>query len=166
MRSRSMRGADLIWQTGVVRSRDGRAWLEFDDPGACSRCESGKGCGAALFSRLFSQPAAVIPLGDADNPPVGRRVRAGLNPRWLMRAAAAFYLLPVAAFLAGCLGAHAIWPDNDLAALSGGTLVAALVIRVARERLRRAGPPGLELIEIDSGLESRGIGGHLPSHET
>ena len=145
---------ELIWQSGVVRSRDGRAWLEFDDPGACNRCHRGEGCGAALFSRLFRQPAVSIPLLPEHGPlRPGQRIRAGVKPRWLMMAAAALYLLPVSGFLAGCLAAHAIRPGDDATALFGGVLGALLCTRAFRHRLRTQGPPELELVLIDDPLE-------------
>lgn len=163
-------GSDLIWQSGVVRGRVGRVWLEFDDPRACSQCSQGTGCGAALFSQLFQRRAVAIPLHEHDALQPGQRIRAGLRPRWLMMAAAALYLLPVMAFLAGSLAADAIWPRNDLAALCGGMLVVFLVVRMIRNWLRSQGPPGLELIALDGtigeSLESRRTGDHLKSQNT
>lgn len=157
-------GTQLIWQSGVVRSRDGHRWLEFEDPGACNRCRQGQGCGAALFSRLFQRPAVTVPLlrEHAGLAP-GQRVRAGVEPRWLMVAAAALYLLPVSSFLAGCLAADALWPRDDMAALCGGVLLALLSIQVIRRRLRTHGPPQFELILIEGPLESRAAGDHIPS---
>jgi len=165
MKPQSISSSDLIWQSGVLKARDGQVWLEFDDPGACKRCSQGRGCGAALFSQLFPRPCVAIPLPQYDALPPGRRVLAGLSPRWLMMAAAALYLLPVLSFLAGCLAAEAIWPANDLAALSLGVLVSGLAIRSLGGRLRSKRPPGLELVEIDAALESGRTGDHLPSHD-
>jgi len=160
------RNADLIWQTGVVKTRAGRAWLEFDDPGACGRCSRGRGCGAALFSRLFSRPPTVIALDDADLRTAGKRVRAGLSAHWVMLAAAALYLVPVIAFLAGALAADTIWPRDDLAALCGGLLAGFGAVGAIRKRLRCTRPPRLELVELDAGLESRAGGDHLRWRDT
>lgn len=147
--------SDLIWQTGTVRKIDARAWLVFDDPGACSRCSAGTGCGAALFSRLFSRSGPTgIPLHRAALLHHGQRVRAGLSPRWLMMAAAGLYLLPVIAFMAGALAADTMWPRDDLAALGGGTLFAAVAVWSTRRRLRFAQAPGLKLVGLDPALES------------
>ena len=157
-------GADLIWQSGVVRSGKGRVWLEFDDPGACNRCHQGTGCGAALFSRLFRWPSVVIPLRERGTLQPGQRVHAGLNPRWLMMAAAALYLLPVLSFLGGALAAHAIWPRNDAAALGGAVLVTFLAMQAIRTRLHSRGPPELALVPADGPLESGGAGDQLPLH--
>lgn len=160
-----MRDADLIWHTGVVRRGAGRVWLEFSDVASCNRCSRGTGCGAALFSRLFVRPEACIPL-DRDlygnhGRPDGRLVRAGLDPRWLMLAAAATYLLPVAAFIAGTLIAELQWPRNDLAALVGGGLFLLATGFGVRHLLRRIGRPVLKLVDLDATLESGDVRGHL-----
>lgn len=157
--------AELIWQYGVVRSRAGYSWLEFEDPGDCNRCRQGRGCGAALFSRLFRQPSVTLPLPrEHGGLKPGQRVRLGVNPRWLLMAAAAVYLLPVLGFLAGCVAADAIWPRDDAAALGGG-LLALLSIVAIRARLRGRGAPQPELVLIDGPLESRAAQNHLSSRD-
>lgn len=162
-----MNDSDLIWQTGTVCKNDGRAWLVFDDPGACSRCSAGTGCGAALFSRLFSRSGPVsIRLRGPASAHHGQRVRAGLNPHWLMMAASVLYLLPVLAFLAGALAAESIWPRDDLAALGVGSLFAGLAVWSTRRRLRLAEAPGLKLVAIDPTLESGDARDHFPTRGT
>ncbi|MBS3744929.1 MAG: SoxR reducing system RseC family protein [Wenzhouxiangellaceae bacterium] len=162
-----MNDSDLIWQTGTVCKNDGRVWLVFDDPGACSRCSSGTGCGAALFSRLFSRSGPIsLPLRGPALVHHGQRVRAGLNPHWLMMAAAALYLLPVIAFLVGALAAEAMWPRDDLAALGVGSLFAGLAVWSTRGRLGSSLAPVLKLAELDPALESSGARDHFPKKET
>jgi positive regulator of sigma E activity len=107
-----VKDADLIWQIAVVRcDDDGSRWLEFNDPGSCHKCSSGTGCGAALFSRLFARPDARVPMLDDEDIPADRMVRVGLDPRWLMLAAAATYLLPIIAFIAGAVLSDQLWPE-------------------------------------------------------
>ncbi|MEX0916142.1 MAG: SoxR reducing system RseC family protein [Wenzhouxiangellaceae bacterium] len=150
-----MRNSDLIWQTAVVRrDRDGHAWLEFGDPGACSRCSNGTGCGAALFSRLFARPASRLPLTDDDGRPDGRMVQVGLDPRWLVLAAAATYLLPVVAFVTGAVLADLAWPGHDPAALLGGVTLSLAVAVVVRYPIRSISRPRLMLTDFDTALES------------
>lgn len=152
-----MKDADLIWQIAVVRRDEaGSGWLEFDDPGGCSKCSSGTGCGAALFSRLFSRPAAPVPMPREKGIPAGRLVRVGLEPRWLVLAAAATYLLPVIGFVAGALSAERILPGSDPAALVFGVAVAVLAALLARGQMKRIGRPGLVLVELNQSLESKG----------
>lgn len=149
-----MQHGRLIWQVGVVRREpDGRAWLEFSDPGACARCSQGSGCGAALFSRLFARPETRIPLPDDDARPPGQLIRAGLDPRWLVLAAVAAYLLPVLAFVLGAVAADGIWPRNDLAALFTGTVVSLSAVILLRRSLRMPGQPPLVLVDFREPLE-------------
>lgn len=158
-----MKDADLIWQMAVVRrDRDGSGWLEFDDPGSCSRCSSGNGCGAALFSRLFARPEARIPMPGQKNIGTDRLVRVGLDPRWLMLAAAVTYLLPVMAFVTGAVLADWLLPGNDPVALMSGIALAVFAALVARRALRIIGRPRLELVELHQSLESGNDSGHVP----
>jgi len=155
---------DLIWQIAVVRlDEDGSRWLEFNDPGSCHKCSRGTGCGAALFSRLFARPDARVPMPGEKNIPVDRMVRVGLDPRWLMVAAAATYLLPVIAFITGAVFSDQVWPGSDPAALISGTAFALLAAWIARHPLKLIGRPGLELVEMHQSLESGGDSDHFSS---
>ncbi|MDT8449320.1 MAG: SoxR reducing system RseC family protein [Wenzhouxiangellaceae bacterium] len=157
----------LIWQTAVVRAHgDGRGWLEFADAGRCARCESGTGCGAALFSRLFTRRSPALPLPPGAEFDSGRIVRVGVPVAGLVRAAAAMYLAPAVAFLAGAVGAHLAWPGNDAAALAGAVLataVVALAIRVSAPGFA-SGIENLVLLACppdDAALESRSQRKHV-----
>ena len=150
----------------VRRDRDGTGWLEFDDPGSCSRCSSGTGCGAALFSRLFARPEARIPMPGDRRIGAGRLVRVGLDPRWLMLAATVTYLLPVMAFVAGAVVADRFVPGNDAAALMSGVSAAVAAVWLAHRSSKFMGRPRLELVELHRGLESGGDSGHVPGQGT
>lgn len=149
-----MQRGPLIWQIGVVRrGPDGRAWLEFGDPGACTRCSHGTGCGAALFSRLFARPDIRIPLTDDVDRRSGQLVRAGLDPRWLVLAAAAAYLVPVLTFVLGAVAADVAWPGNDLAALFTGLMVSLATVATIRRTLRMLSRPPMTLVDLSEPLE-------------
>lgn len=157
-----MKRAELIWQMAVVRrGEDGCGWLEFSDPGGCSKCSSGTGCGAALFSRLFSRPDARLPLPSGKAIPSGHLVRVGLDPRWLMLAAVVTYLLPVVAFVTGAVFADRIAPGSDPAALVSGTSFALAAGLLARFPLKLVGAPRLVLVDLHENLESAGDSGHF-----
>lgn len=164
-----MKDADLIWQIAVVRrDESGSRWLEFDDPGGCGKCSSGTGCGAALFSRLFARPDARVPMPGENDMAPDRLVRVGLDPRWLVLAAAATYLLPVIAFVAGALCADRLLPGSDPAALVSGVGFALLAALLARGPMKLVGTPGLVLVELNQGpgtegrrLETEGDRGHV-----
>lgn len=162
-----MKDAELIWQTAVVRCDDaGRYWLEFSDPRGCSRCSSGTGCGAALFSRLFARPDTRLPMPGEQSIPADRLVRVGLDPRWLMLAAAAAYLLPVIAFVAGAVFADQVLPGSDPAALFSGVALALVAGLLARFPLKFISRPRLRLVELHAGLESASHGGHFSGQGT
>lgn len=149
-----MQRGPLIWQIAVVRrGPDGRAWLEFSDPGACTRCSQGTGCGAALFSRLFARPDTRIPLTDDIDRRSGQVVRAGLDPRWLLLAAAAAYLVPASSFVLGAVAADWIWPSNDVAALFTGLVVSLAVAALTRRPLRMISRPPLTIVDLHEPLE-------------
>ncbi|HKL52414.1 MAG TPA: SoxR reducing system RseC family protein [Wenzhouxiangellaceae bacterium] len=157
-----MKNTGLIWQIAVVRrDDDGSCWLEFSDPADCSKCSKGTGCGAALFSRLFARPDIRLPVPDETEIPGNRMVRVGLDPRWLMLAAAATYLLPVIAFIVGAVCSDQVWPGSDPAALISGVAFALVTGLLARHPLKFIGRPGLELVELHQGLESEGVSGHF-----
>lgn len=150
-----MRPENMIWQSGTVRRDDaGETWLEFADPGACSRCSNGTGCGAALFSRLFSRPATRLKLDRGAQYHSGQRVRAGLDARWLVRAAVVMYLVPVVAFVGGAAGADRLWPDSDALALASGLGAALVAVLGARYPARLVSRPPLSLVDVSHSLES------------
>ncbi len=157
-----MLNSDLIWQTGVVRhGPEGRQVLEFADPGACTRCSQGTGCGAALFSRLFAKPVTRLSLEDGIARPAGRLIRVGMDPRWLLLAAAANYLLPVVAFVAGAVLADMGWPRSDSAALVAGIVSMVSAWFLARLGLSSVYRPRLRLVDFDGALESSDQRDHI-----
>lgn len=157
----------MIWQMAIVRrDADGRPLLEFSDPAGCTRCRRGTGCGAALFSRLFVSAETRLPLGNEEPiRPEGRLVRVGLDPRWLLLAAASNYLLPVVMFVAGAVVADIGWPRSDSAALIGGlgSLFAAAFL--ARPLLRGVHKPKLRLVDLPDALESGSRCDHVSQQE-
>lgn len=97
---------------------------------------------------------------------VDHLVRVGLDPRWLMLAAATTYLLPVIAFVGGALVAERLMPGNDPAALISAVSSAVATGLLARYRLKLIGAPRLQLVDLhknlgSTGLESPGDSGHF-----
>lgn len=151
---------EVVWQIGrVVQGDHGEILIEFRDPAACRRCKSGKGCGAGQFARLFGRGRPVrFTAPGADALPLGTLVRVGIDARWLMLAAAASYLVPVLAFIAGALAAGPVLGQGDVAALIGGLIATAaawlLIRRLAPGLLRPA-------LRIGEALESASARNHL-----
>lgn len=153
-----MRDRDLIWQPGVVGvDPSGRRWLEFRAAGECERCARGEGCGAAPFARLFARAGSrlAVPVDVSIAP--GRVVVVGVQARWLLLAAAAVYLAPVAGFLAGAATAELLWPGRDAAALATGLAVGTGGLIVAR-RFGRLVPPRLRIKAARPGRLESGAG--------
>lgn len=138
-----------IWHTATVGADpDGRLWLDFPDASSCARCARGEGCGAAQLTRLFVRSGSRLPLNADHGLEPGQRVRVGVEPRWLLRAAALAYLAPVLSFLAGALVAQALSPGRDALALSAGMLCAGLALTLLNGPLARLSQPRLSLERV------------------
>jgi len=159
-----MKNADLIWQTAIVRQGDEGHWLEFSDLRACSRCSRGTGCGAALFSRLFARPDTRLRMPGDCEIPADRVVRVGLDPRWLVLAAAATYLVPVLSFVAGAVLGDMLRPESDPVALTTGLSFALAAVLLLRYPLNVIAQPRLQLVDLHQGLESADASDHFSSY--
>ena len=151
-----------IWQCATVRrDREGRRWLQFDDPSACARCASGAGCGAALFGRLFSRPVSSLPMPPGSGHAPSARVRVGVPARWLLAAAALAYLAPVCFFLAGAVAAEHYRPGDDVIALGCGLGALSIGIFALGRAARRLLHPRLLIEAPAAALESADASKHL-----
>ena len=96
----------------------------------CHRCFEGEGCGAGVFSRLFSRQAAELALPNHQGLAVGQAVRVGIGAGDMVMVALIVYLLPVLAFiLVAALTAtlaQSLWVQ-DLIGLATGSAAALLV---------------------------------------
>lgn len=130
----------MIWQLARVVDRDAdRLTLLLSAPETCERCARGEGCGAGVFSRLFTrrETRLVVPARLAVS--AGDHVRVGLAPAHLALAAGLHYGLPLAAFLVGAAAGHAAVsgsPLRDAAALAFGLVGFMLATRLVSRRLR------------------------------
>lgn len=90
----------LMWHRGEVKAlSQGRTLIEFAPTEACSRCYAGKGCGAGIFSQLFSRRGAhwSVVLDFATKP--GDSVAVGLAPKQLVLGAFWLYGWPLMVFV-------------------------------------------------------------------
>ena len=138
----------MIWQLArVLDTEPGALQVEFSAPEHCRRCSRGEGCGAGVFSRLFSRRATAVQLSADLSVRPGDWVRVGIEPVQLALAAGRLYGLGLLGLLLGILAGHflaagAAW--QDLAALSGGGLGLAVSVGLARRRARRPWNPVVE----------------------
>lgn len=138
----------IIWQVAtVVDASPGRLRLAFDPLSNCARCLRGEGCGAGVFSRLFSRRQAVISLEHRNVFRVGQKLRVGVLGSQLLFGALFLYGLPVVAFVLGAVLGHELandGPVRDLVSLIGGLILAGSVLLLCRQRPLHGLNPRLE----------------------
>lgn len=103
--------------------------------------------------------------GDSEIP-ADRLVRVGVDPRWLMLAAAGTYLVPVVAFVAGAVSADQVFDGRDAVALLAGVSFALVAAWFARYPLAFISRPRLALVDMHQGLESASDSDHLSRQGT
>jgi len=147
-----------LWQPAVVESvAHDRVRLRFDRLDQCERCLRGEGCGAGVFSQLFSRNTSVLDLPRHHDFLVGQRVRVGLRPAVLLGGAVLLYGLPLAGFLFGAVLGQAVATATltpnpllaDLSALAGGLALAALTTWVSWQCRHYSGNPVIEAVSCD-----------------
>lgn len=126
---------ELSWHRATVTAVEGeRIRLSFHPLRHCQRCLRGEGCGAGVFSRLFSAQGSELWLPAERSFVLGQSVRVGVSERELVRAAALLYGLPLLVFMLAASAAATVFSSalgSDLGALLIGLLAAALALRLA-----------------------------------
>ncbi|MFC1689116.1 SoxR reducing system RseC family protein [Pseudomonadota bacterium] len=121
----------MIEQQGkVVGINDGLIQVRLGGMNGCSRCDSGKGCGAGVFGRMLRREPVVLELENDIDASNGEAVIVGINEEVYLRLVVRLYLLPLLAGLAG----------------------AALAYYLAR--LAEVGPIGIDAISLLGGIVS------------
>ena len=120
----SSKAPATIWQQGlVIGAGDGLVRVRFERLRQCQRCLEGQGCGAGVFSRLFSSQAAEIALPDRQDFAIGQVVRVGIRAHEVVKLAIIVYLLPILAFILGAALTASLLTDSlaqDLIGLAAG----------------------------------------------
>lgn len=129
----------------MILASKGRVLVRLDPVNSCSRCLSGKGCGAGVFSRLFARRSVELDLPETTGIEPGMPVDVGISSRALMRACLRLYGLPLAGFLGGvmavhllgggALANHGLWVSDAAALVAGLVSGAGLLIWSARRPL-------------------------------
>jgi sigma-E factor negative regulatory protein RseC len=117
----------------VVRTGDGRLWVETRPRSACSGCSSDN-CSTAVVSKLFGSRRNRFPLETGCDLKPGERVLIDISDDLLVRASVWAYLVPLlvmilVAALAGALGVGEGW--QSLCAIGGLALGFVLVRRIS-----------------------------------
>jgi len=140
----------MIEQQGrVMSATEHRIRVRLGGTSGCSACDAGRGCGAGVFGRLLKRRPVDLEFDNAVGARAGQAVVVGLPESLFLALAARFYLAPLLGGLAGAAVAHVLaarlgydGAALDLAALAGGVLLAAGVLRLSR-RPRTEFPPDL-----------------------
>jgi sigma-E factor negative regulatory protein RseC len=144
---------ERLWQPAIVLSSSrGRVRLRFDRLAECERCLRGEGCGAGVFTQLFSRRSTEVEVSTHQAWRAGQRVRIGLPASALLPGSVALYGWPLLGFLVGAATGQIVGPPGwhpDLTALAGGLLLGALTTWVSWRRGHHYGNPVIEALSCD-----------------
>jgi len=87
----------------VVATEPGFAWIECERRSGCGQCAGGDSCGVSSVARLFGEKRMRLRLRDTLGVHAGDAVVIGLSESGLVKAAAAAYLMPLAALIGAAL---------------------------------------------------------------
>ena len=110
----------------VLKTENGRAWVEARESGTCGSCGSG-GCSTRRLADLFGRRERAFPVENVLHASEGELVVIGIPSGALWRSAFRLYGLPLVLMFAGALAGQHL--SGDLAALAGaagGLILAAL----------------------------------------
>jgi sigma-E factor negative regulatory protein RseC len=97
------------------------ATLEIERKTACGLCGKTRGCGNAIWGKLFAHQSSAFKAQNAINASVGQSVIVGINEQALLRSALLLYLLPLATMLIAALIAMQVH-TGDLSAIVGAVI--------------------------------------------
>ena len=111
----------MITETGRILEVDGDwAWVACQRQVECPRCAEGRGCGGGVLGKLLGDRLHKVRVATGSLPvEPGDQVRIGLGEDAVLRAAAAVYLVPLIAALAGGATVATLTGGGDLAAIVG-----------------------------------------------
>ena len=107
-------------------------WVEAKRESACSRCAAGKGCGTAVFQKLFGNKRSVLPVVNANETDpisvnVGDEVVIGVEENAIVKNSFTVYAAPIVTIiLFAAVGEtflkEAMSINKDLASISGALI--------------------------------------------
>jgi sigma-E factor negative regulatory protein RseC len=154
----------LITETGRVLEVDGDwAWVVCRRQVECQRCAEGRGCGGGIIGRMLGDRLHKVraATGAVEVTP-GDQVLIGLGEDAVLRAAAAVYLVPLLAALAGGVLATGLAGGGDLAAVLGAAAGLLLGLGWARGYSRRHGADTTFQPVILRRTDGTGCAGSMP----
>jgi sigma-E factor negative regulatory protein RseC len=147
----------VVWQRAVVFKVDhSSARVRFERLQHCQQCLSGKGCGAGVFSRLFSRRSAELNLKHVDGLEVGQVVQVGVDEAELLRVASQLYGLPLMAFILAAVATASLVPAGwveDVLSLGLGLFAAVVAVWVTSRMGWNRLNPDLKVLSSPAGGE-------------
>ncbi len=82
---------------------DSTATLEIERKTACGLCGKTRGCGNAIWGKLFAHQSTAFKAQNRINAKVGDSVIVGINERALLKSALLLYILPLVTMMIGAI---------------------------------------------------------------
>lgn len=103
----------MIEQTAkVLRSENGKIFVEVNSQSSCSSCSAKAGCGKPLLDNVFKTKPLSISVDNTLGAKVNDDVIVGLNESALLQVSFYLYLLPLLSMLFAAIIAVYIMPDT------------------------------------------------------
>ena len=110
----------------ILKTENGRAWVEARESGTCGSCGSG-GCSTRRLADLFGRRERAFPVENVLHAVSGERVVIGIPSGLLWKSAFRLYGLPLVLMFAGALvGQHLSGDLTALAGAAGGLMLAMM----------------------------------------
>lgn len=119
-------------QAQVVAIDDSLVWVEAQRNSSCARCAANKGCGNAVFQKLFGNKQNVFPvsydeLSQSSSVKVGDEVVIGIEENTLVKNSLIVYAVPILSILifaavGETFANHSVSISKDLASVSGALI--------------------------------------------
>ncbi|MGV3582211.1 MAG: SoxR reducing system RseC family protein [Methylophilus sp.] len=97
------------------------ATLEIERKTACGLCGKTRGCGNAIWGKLFAHQSTAFKAQNLIDAHVGQSVIVGINEKALLKSALLLYLLPLATMLIAAIIAMQV-SNTDMSAMIGAVI--------------------------------------------
>lgn len=97
------------------------ATLEIERKTACGLCGKTRGCGNAIWGKLFAHQSTAFKAQNLIHAHVGQSVIVGINEKALLKSALLLYLLPLVTMLIAAIIAMQV-SNTDMSAMIGAVI--------------------------------------------
>ncbi len=126
----------------VVRCEDESVWVRLGGVSGCSRCDSGKGCGAGVFAKLLQRKPVLLELKRQDiSVKPGQMVSLSFPEQVYLKLVLDYYGWPLLMALVGAFAGYrlGLWLQFgpvllDVSTLVVGLLAGGIVLRLKKSQ--------------------------------